>query len=64
VASRGRISVKGAGNAEQLRETLQILGGVGSDDLLALEVIWQPEGAGEVLSTEQLLTAYPDLQHL
>jgi len=37
---------------------------VPSNDLLALEVIWQPEGAGEVLSTEELLTAYPDLKHL
>jgi uncharacterized membrane protein len=37
---------------------------VGADDLLALEVIWQPEGVGEVLSTDQLLTAYPELQHL
>ncbi|MEB3308573.1 MAG: DUF1517 domain-containing protein [Cyanobacteriota bacterium] len=64
VASRQRISVKGCGNAEQLRETLQVLGGVGSEDLIALEVIWQPDGSGEVLSTEQLLTAYPDLQHL
>ncbi|MFT5340299.1 MAG: putative membrane protein, partial [Cyanobium sp.] len=34
------------------------------DDLIAIEVIWQPEGAGEVLSTEELLTAYPQLQHL
>ncbi len=37
---------------------------MGADDLLALEVIWQPEGAGEVLSSEELITAYPDLQHL
>jgi len=64
VASRNRITLKGATSAEQLRQSLQILGGVGADDLLALEVIWQPEGAGEVLSTAELLTAYPDLQHL
>jgi uncharacterized membrane protein len=64
VAGRNRITLKGAASAEQLRQSLQILGGVGADDLLALEVIWQPEGAGEVLSTEELLTAYPDLQHL
>ncbi|MFM7549268.1 MAG: DUF1517 domain-containing protein [Cyanobacteriota bacterium] len=64
VASRNRLTLKGAGSAEDLRQSLQILGGVGADDLLALEVIWQPEGAGEVLSTEELLTAYPDLQHL
>jgi uncharacterized membrane protein len=37
---------------------------VAAGDLLAVEVIWQPEGAGEVLSADQLLTAYPDLQHL
>jgi uncharacterized membrane protein len=47
-----------------LRETLQKLGAVGEEDLLALEVIWQPEGAGEVLSSEELLTAYPEMQHL
>jgi uncharacterized membrane protein len=37
---------------------------VGAEELLALEVIWQPEGAGEVLSTEELLTAYPQMHHL
>jgi len=64
VASRRRLLLKGAGSADQLRESLQILGAVAAEDLLALEVIWQPEGAGEVLSADQLLTAYPDLQHL
>jgi uncharacterized membrane protein len=64
VASRNRLNLKGAGSADQLRESLQQLGAVGADDLLAIEVIWQPEGAGEVLSTEELLTAYPQLQHL
>ena len=64
VATRNRINLKGAGSADQLRDSLQQLGAVGSADLLAIEVIWQPEGAGEVLSTEELLTAYPQLQHL
>ena len=63
VASRNRINFKGASSADQLRESLQQLGAVGADNLLAIEVIWQPEGAGEVLSTEVLLTAYPQLQH-
>jgi uncharacterized membrane protein len=27
-------------------------------------VIWQPDGVGDVLSTEELITAYPDLKHL
>jgi uncharacterized membrane protein len=64
VATRQRLALKGAGSAEQLRSSLQVLGGLSSTDLLALEVIWQPDGAGESLSTEDVLTNYPDLQHL
>ena len=64
VASRRNLAIKGAGTADDLRDSLQKLGAVCADDLLAIEVIWQPEGAGEVLSTEQVITAYPDLQHL
>jgi uncharacterized membrane protein len=64
VASRSRLPLKGADTADNLRDSLQRLGAVSSDELLAIEVIWQPEGAGEVLSSEELITAYPDLQHL
>ncbi len=64
VASRNKLLLNGSDTAEQLRQSLQQLGAVGVDDLIALEVIWQPEGVGEVLSTDALITAYPDLQHL
>lgn len=64
VASRRPIALAGSDSAEQLRDSLQRLGAVGADDLIALEVIWQPEGAGEVLSSADLITAYPNLQHL
>lgn len=64
VASRGRIPLKPVSGSEELREALRLLGSVPSDQLLALEVIWQPEGAGEVLSSADLITAYPNLQHL
>ena len=64
VASRNKLVLKGSDTAEKLRQSLQQLGAVGVDDLIALEVIWQPEGVGEVLSTDALITAYPDLQHL
>ncbi len=64
IASRRPLKIRGSDTAESLRESLQQIGGVGADDLLALEVIWQPEGVGEVLSSDQLLTAYPQLQHL
>ena len=64
VASRSRLTLKPLKADEDLRESLRLLGSLSSTELVALEVIWQPEGAGEVLSTEELLTAYPNLQHL
>jgi len=64
LASRRPLPLKGADNADQLRQSLQVLGSVSAADLIALEVIWQPDGAGEAFSTEQLLTTYPDLRHV
>ena len=63
-ASKSSLNIKESNNSEELRETLQILGSLSSADLMALEVIWQPEGAGEVLNAEELVTAYPNLKHL
>lgn len=64
LASRRPLPLKGADNADQLRQSLQVLGAASAADLIALEVIWQPDGAGEAFSTEQLLTTYPDLRHV
>ena len=64
VASRSVVKLKQADNGEQLRESLRILGSTASSDLMALEVIWQPDGVGDVLSADELVTAYPNLQHL
>ncbi len=64
LACRQRLVLPSASSADQLRQALQQIGAIAAGDLLAVEVIWQPEGAGEALSTDQLLTAYPDLHHL
>ena len=64
VASRQAVNLKKADTSEQLGESLRILGSTASSDLMALEVIWQPDGSGDVLSAEELVTAYPNLQHL
>lgn len=48
----------------QLRESLISLGAISPENLLALEIIWQPEGEKETLSQEELLASYPNLNHL
>ena len=64
VASTASAKLAGADTGEDLRHTLRILGSTASSELMALEVIWQPEGRGDVLSANDLVTAYPNLQHL
>jgi uncharacterized membrane protein len=64
VASTASAKLAGSDTGEELRQTLRILGSTASTELIALEVIWQPEGRGDVLSAEDLVTAYPNLQHL
>ena len=64
VASTASAKLAGVDTGEDLRQTLRILGSTASSELMALEVIWQPEGRGDVLSANDLVTAYPNLQHL
>jgi uncharacterized membrane protein len=64
VASRRPIPLKSVDSADQLKDALRLLGAVPSSDLLALEVIWQPDAEGDVLEASELLTAYPQLRHL
>ncbi len=64
VASRSRTNFQALNSSEQLKESLRLLGSIPVSDLIALEVIWQPEGQGDVLSAEELVTAYPNLKHL
>ncbi len=64
IASKTRVGLNSTFNNEQLKLNLQTLGAISSNDLMALEIIWQPEGQGEVISAEDLVTSYPNLKHL
>tara|TARA_B100000029_G_scaffold459898_1_gene490419 strand:+ start:1102 stop:1908 length:807 start_codon:yes stop_codon:yes gene_type:complete len=64
IASSSRINLNKSISSEQIKESLRILGAIPSNELIALEVIWQPEGEGDVLSSEELVTTYPNLKHL
>ncbi len=64
VASKKDLKLNQFIDNEQITETLRILGSISSNDIIALEVIWQPEGKGDVLSKEELIIQYPNLKHL
>lgn len=64
VASRRSIRLPKLTTADDLRTTLRLLGSIPSGDLLSLEVIWQPDGNEDVLTSTDLVTLYPELQAL
>jgi len=64
VASRSPIRLAKIATTNDLQTTLRLLGSIPSGDLLSLEVIWQPDGNGDVLTSTELVTLYPELQAL
>ncbi|NEO85576.1 MAG: DUF1517 domain-containing protein [Spirulina sp. SIO3F2] len=51
-------------SSETLRQAVQTLGALSSDRLLAIEVLWTPQAAGDTLTADDLLAQYPNLRLL
>jgi uncharacterized membrane protein len=62
VGSQGKLQLPDVRSADDLRKALSVLGGVGSDRLLAVEVLWTPEAEGDVLTSDDVLVEYPALK--
>jgi len=61
VAVQGRFSLPMVRSAEDLRQALSQIGAIPSDRLLAIEVLWTPQQAGETLTADEVLAEYPNL---
>lgn len=61
---QGKTDIPNTNSADDLRQALRQLGSIGSENLLAVEVIWTPQAEGDTLSNDDLLATYPDLQRL
>lgn len=46
---------------EGLKTALQNLGAVSTEDLLILELLWNPQDSKESLTYDEMLVAYPEL---
>lgn len=48
-------------SSEDLQSTLSVIGSVPTDNLLAIEVLWEPQSDDYTLTNDEMLTVYPDL---
>lgn len=62
VGATGSLNLPKINGTDDLRQALQQVGSLGSDRLLAVEVLWTPQAEGDTLTTEDILAYYPNLK--
>ena len=62
VGTQGKLELPKINSSENLRQALQQMGGISSDRLLAVEILWTPQAEGDTLTTDDLLAEYPNLK--
>lgn len=62
VGAQGDVKLPQINDSENLRQALQQIGGIGSDRLFTVEILWTPQAEGDTLTTEDILAEYPNLK--
>jgi uncharacterized membrane protein len=62
VAAQGKLDLPTINSSEDLRRALSQIGAIGSDNLLAVEVLWTPQQSGETLTADEMIADYPELK--
>jgi uncharacterized membrane protein len=62
VATQGKLDLPDIRSTTDLRQALNQIGAVSSENLLAVEVLWTPQQTGDTLSADQLVAQYPELR--
>jgi uncharacterized membrane protein len=62
VGAEGMLKLPVINGSEDLTQALQEIGSLGSDRLLAVEILWTPQAEGDTLTTDDILAQYPNLK--
>ena len=62
VGATGSLNLPNINSSDDMRQALQQIGSLGSDRLLAVEVLWTPQADGDTLSSDDILAYYPNLK--
>lgn len=62
IGTDGKLTLPTINSSDDLRQALQSMGSIGSDRLLAVEVLWTPQAEGDTLTTDDILAQYPNLK--
>jgi uncharacterized membrane protein len=62
VGVTGKLELPQINGFDELKTALNQIASVGGDRLLAVEVLWTPQAAGDTLTTDDILAQYPNLK--
>jgi len=62
VGTEGKLELPKINSSDDLRQALRQMGGISSDRLLAVEILWTPQAEGDTLTSDDVMAAYPDLK--
>lgn len=62
VGVEGTLQLPVVNNSDDLRQALRQIGGISSDRLLTVEILWTPQDSSDTLTSDDMLTGYPDLK--
>jgi uncharacterized membrane protein len=62
VGTEGRLDLPTINSSDDMRQALRQIGGISSDRLLAVEILWTPQAEGDTLTSDDLMAEYPDLK--
>jgi uncharacterized membrane protein len=62
VGASGDLNLPQINDSDSMRQALQQMGSIGSDRLLAVEILWTPQADGDTLSSDDILAYYPNLK--
>jgi uncharacterized membrane protein len=62
VGAEGKLKLPKINDSADIRQALQDIGGIGSDRLLVVEILWTPQAEGDVLTSDDILANYPNLK--
>ena len=58
----GKLNLPKINGSDDMENALRQIGGVGSDRLLAVEILWTPQAEGDTLTTDDIIAQYPNLK--
>ena len=62
VATQGKLNLPKISTQDDVREAVNSLGSVSSEQLMAVEVLWTPQASGETLTADEMIAEYPNLK--